>query len=186
VKTAVWPSAEPDCREAFAGLFKRLNGCAEEVTLPEMFGHAIDWHRTIMWADLAKSFAAEYDRGRDRLSPKLREMIESGQRTLAVDYSRALDRVEDLGMRFRDLLAGYDAVVTPATLGTAPRGLESTGSPAFCTLWTFLGVPAVTLPLLKGADGMPLGVQLVGAKGDDAGLLRTAGSLVELIDCSPQ
>jgi Asp-tRNA(Asn)/Glu-tRNA(Gln) amidotransferase A subunit family amidase len=182
VKTAVWPSAEPDCREAFAGLLRRLDGCAEEVALPEMFGQAIDWHRTVMEADLAKSFAAEYERGRDRLSPKLREMIESGQRTLAVDYSRALDRMEELGAYLRDFLAGHDAIMTPATVGTAPRGLESTGSPAFCTLWTFLGVPAVTLPLLNGSDGMPLGVQLAGAKGDDAGLLRTACSLVELID----
>ena len=51
----------------------------------------------------------------------------------------------------------------------------------FCTIWTLLGLPAVTLPLLTGADGLPIGVQLVGALGDDARLLRTARWLVETL-----
>ena len=72
-------------------------------------------------------------------------------------------------------------IVTPATTGQAPRGLSSTGSPTFCTIWTLLGLPAVTLPLLTGADGMPIGVQLVGRFGDDARLLRTARWLVSTI-----
>ena len=58
--------------------------------------------------------------------------------------------------------------------GTAPRGLASTGDPAFCTLWTLCGVPAVSLPLMKGANGLPIGVQLVGPRDWDARLLRTA------------
>ncbi|MGH7377343.1 MAG: amidase, partial [Candidatus Methylomirabilales bacterium] len=52
--------------------------------------------------------------------------------------------------------------------------LENTGSPIFCTIWTFCGVPAVSLPILRGATGMPMGAQVVGRKGEDAGLLRTA------------
>jgi Asp-tRNA(Asn)/Glu-tRNA(Gln) amidotransferase A subunit family amidase len=79
------------------------------------------------------------------------------------------------------LFARYDAIVTPATTGQAPRGLGSTGSPTFCTIWTLLGMPAVTLPLLTGAEGMPIGVQLVGRFGDDARLLRTARWLVSTI-----
>ena len=62
---------------------------------------------------------------------------------------------------------------TPA-LGTAPKGLGSTGDPVFCSLWTLLGMPALTLPLARGANGLPLGVQLVGRTGYDARLLRTA------------
>ena len=52
--------------------------------------------------------------------------------------------------------------------------LESTGSPIFCTIWTLCGVPAVSLPILGGATGMPMGAQVVGRKGEDARLLRTA------------
>ncbi len=87
--------------------------------------------------------------------------------------------------RLRELLEPlfqrYDMIVTPATTGQPPRGLESTGSPAFCTIWTLLGLPAVSLPLLTGADGMPIGVQLVGRFGDDARVLRTARWLVAKI-----
>ena len=75
----------------------------------------------------------------------------------------------------------YDAIITPAATGVAPAGLDSPGSPVFCTLWTYCGVPVVSLPLLEGSKGLPLGVQLVGRRGDDARLLRTARWLVDRI-----
>jgi Asp-tRNA(Asn)/Glu-tRNA(Gln) amidotransferase A subunit family amidase len=75
------------------------------------------------------------------------------------------------------LFARCDAIVTPAATGTAPT-IDSTGDPTFCTLWTLCGMPALTLPLMNGANGLPLGVQLVGRRGDDARLLRTARWLV--------
>ena len=78
------------------------------------------------------------------------------------------------------LFSRYDMIVTPATTGQ-PGSLDNTGSPAFCTIWTLLGLPAVTLPLLTGAEGMPIGVQLVGRFGDDARVLRTARWLVATI-----
>ena len=72
----------------------------------------------------------------------------------------------------------YDAIVTPAAPGEAPIG-EATGDPAFNTLWTYCGVPAVTLPLLTGSNGMPIGVQLVGRRLHDGRLLRTAEWLTQ-------
>ena len=75
----------------------------------------------------------------------------------------------------------YDAILTPAAPGEAPRGLDSTGNPVFCTTWTYLGTPAVTLPLLQRRAGLPIGVQLVGRRGNDARLLRTAHWLVKTL-----
>ena len=72
------------------------------------------------------------------------------------------------------MLLEYDAIITPAATGEAPVGLESTGNPVFCTPWTLAGLPSISLPLLGGTNDMPVGVQLVAAKGDDARLLRTA------------
>ena len=71
-----------------------------------------------------------------------------------------------------------DAILTPATPGPAPVGLDHTGSPVFCSLWTLCGTPCVSLPVLEGPDGLPMGVQLVGRRGDDGRLLRTARALV--------
>jgi Asp-tRNA(Asn)/Glu-tRNA(Gln) amidotransferase A subunit family amidase len=179
VKTPVWDRADADTREAFAGLVRRLGGCVEEVALPEMFDDAVAVHRTIMEADLAASYAGEYSRGRELLSPVLREMIERGQRVEAAEYDRALARIPALARALDEVSGRFDAIVTPAVPGEAPVGLESTGSPIFCTIWTLCGVPAITLPLLRGAHGMPMGAQLVGGRGRDARLLRTAARFVE-------
>ena len=78
----------------------------------------------------------------------------------------------------RSLLAAF-ILAWSGVAGAAPVGLESTGNPVFCTLWTFCGTPAITLPLMQGSHGMPIGVQLVGSRGDDARLLRTARWLVD-------
>jgi Asp-tRNA(Asn)/Glu-tRNA(Gln) amidotransferase A subunit family amidase len=173
VRTPFWDRAEADTQSRFEALATRLGTQVEAVDLPPAFAAAADIHRTIMEADFAVSFATEYDRGKDRLSPILREMIERGQRTSAADYRRALEAVAPLRQVLQALFARYDAILTPATTGEAP-GPESTGSPIFCTIWTLCGQPALTLPLLSGPSGLPLGVQLVGARQDDARLFRTA------------
>ncbi|MBE0605311.1 MAG: amidase [Deltaproteobacteria bacterium] len=178
VKTPAWDHADEDTKEAFAELVAHLGENAGEVVLPELFDEAIDLHRTIMEADLARSFEREYADGRDRLSPILREMIERGRKVLAVEYNGALSQIPALNQAFEKIFEWHDAILTPATTGEAPVGLESTGSPIFCTIWTLCGMPAITLPMMQGAHGMPIGVQLVGARGDDARLLRTARWLV--------
>ena len=178
VKTPVWDQADASTQEAFQELNETLGECCEEVELPSMFDHAHEQHRLIMEADLARSFAKEYKSGEDQLSPILKEMIERGQRVLATDYNDAVASSDVLYHGFSQVFEWQDAIVTPATIGEAPIGLESTGSPAFCTIWTLCGMPAITLPILQGPDGMPLGVQLVGPRGDDARLLRTARWLV--------
>jgi Asp-tRNA(Asn)/Glu-tRNA(Gln) amidotransferase A subunit family amidase len=58
--------------------------------------------------------------------------------------------------------------------------LGATGSPIFCSTWTLCGVPSIALPMLQNDAGLPIGVQLIGARGDDARLLRTARWLVNL------
>jgi Asp-tRNA(Asn)/Glu-tRNA(Gln) amidotransferase A subunit family amidase len=181
VRQPAWDQAADDTKAGFTELASHLGERVEEVELPEIFDDAIAVHQTIMEADLAKSFAPEYERGRDQLSARLSEMIERGQRTLAVDYNRALERQPAYDAALAALFQRYDAILTPAAPGEAPPGLDSTGSPVFCTIWTLCGSPAITLPLLTGAEGMPIGVQLVGQKGDDARLLRTARWLLEAV-----
>jgi Asp-tRNA(Asn)/Glu-tRNA(Gln) amidotransferase A subunit family amidase len=135
-----------------------------------------------MESDLALSFAPEYDEAADRLSVTLRGMLERGRRYLAIDYNRAVARIPLYNAALEDVFQEFHALLTPAATGEAPKGLESTGSPVFCTLWTLCGLPAVTLPLMQGASGMPIGVQLVGRAGDDARLLQYANWLVGRIE----
>lgn len=178
VRTPFWERLDADAREAFDELADVLGERALSVDLPAFAEQAVDWHRTIMEADLAGSFALEYERGREQLSLSLRGQIERGRQVSAVDYRRALERVPGIVAHFDELFVEFDAIITPATLGTAPVGLGATGDPLMCTLWTLAGLPALSLPLLHGANGLPLGAQLVGRRGDDARLLRTAAWLV--------
>jgi Asp-tRNA(Asn)/Glu-tRNA(Gln) amidotransferase A subunit family amidase len=176
--TPWWDRVAPDAREAFGGLLERLGEHRCDVALPAGAGQAIAWHRTVMEADIAASFEAEYERGRAQLSDSLAGQIERGRRVTAVEYRKAVAQAGPLNAAFAPLFERVDAIVAPATLGTAPPAASGTGDPLMCTLWTFCGMPAISLPLLQGADGLPIGVQLVAARGDDARLLRTARWLV--------
>jgi Asp-tRNA(Asn)/Glu-tRNA(Gln) amidotransferase A subunit family amidase len=182
IRTPVWDQADDDVQGAFEELAEHLGDRVVEVTLPEEFDRVIDIHRTIMESDLALNFDREYQHGKDTLSEVLRQMIERGQKNTAVEYNRALAAVPGLHRKLSHILSEYDAIVTPATTGEAPMGLESTGSPVFCTLWTLCGLPAITVPAMQGSNGMPIGVQMVADRGEDARLLRTAKWFTQTID----
>jgi Asp-tRNA(Asn)/Glu-tRNA(Gln) amidotransferase A subunit family amidase len=180
VKTPHWERMDADAKAAFEELVETLGDRVEELPSFESAKAAWDWHKTIMEAEMAASFEREWQLGRDKLSPQLRSLIERGRETKAVDYQRAIASISPVAAGFEDLfLERYDAILTPASLGTAPKGLASTGDPSFCTLWTLLGMPALSLPLMQGENGLPLGVQLVGRRNYDARLMRTARWLTE-------
>lgn len=185
-RTPVWEMAEPQVHEAFGELLEALGERVETVELAAPFDRVIDWHRVIMEADLAKNFATEYERGQGVMSAVLCEMIERGRTYTAVDYNRALEWMAVCRAALAEAFEWNDALLTPATTGPAPAGLDSTGNPIFCTIWTYLGLPAVSLPLFTSEEGLPFGAQLVGPPGDDARLLRTARWLVERVSAQAE
>ncbi|HLC40361.1 MAG TPA: amidase family protein, partial [Methylomirabilota bacterium] len=179
VKTPHWERAEDETKEAFAELIEHLGDRVEEVELFPSGVEAWQWHQTIMEAEMAVNLEWEWEKGRDRLSESLRAQLERGRKVLALDYQRAVARIQPVHESFVELFEQrYDAILTAAAPGTAPKGLASTGDPSFCTLWTLCGMPAVSLPLMQGTNGLPIGVQLVGRRDFDARLLRTARWLV--------
>ena len=180
IKTPHWERAEPDTKEAFAELVDALGDRVEEIELFPSAREAWDWHKTIMEAEMAANLEREWRSGRDQLSPQLAGLMERGRETRAVDYQRALRSIAPLVESFDELfMERYDAILTPCAPGTAPKGLQSTGDPVFCSLWTLCGMPAISMPLMQGANGLPLGVQLVGRRNFDARLMRTARWMVE-------
>ena len=184
VRTHLWDGADAALREGFGELRDALGGDCDEYVLPESLREAWDWHRTIMECEMAANLEPEWDRGRDGLSAPLRAQLERGRSITALDYQRALHRIAQVNEGFEELFSRYDAIITPSAPGTAPP-LASTGDPAFCTPWSLCGMPACNLPLMAGADGLPLGVQIVGRRDSDARLLRTAGWLVRRVQAAP-
>jgi Asp-tRNA(Asn)/Glu-tRNA(Gln) amidotransferase A subunit family amidase len=181
VRSPVWDHADADTREGFEELADALGEAVSEVELGSSFESVIDLHRVVMEAEMAHNLHRDYEQSRDRLSAPLRALIERGRTHSAIAYMHAVVGATRLNEAIDFVFDEYDAILTPAAPGAAPKGLESTGNPIFCTTWTFLGTPAVTLPLLRSESGLPIGVQLVGRRGNDARLLRTANWLAKMV-----
>jgi Asp-tRNA(Asn)/Glu-tRNA(Gln) amidotransferase A subunit family amidase len=179
VKTPYWDNADAEAKQAMAELVETLGDRAEEVDPFLVAGsEPWAWHKIILEAEMAANFEHEWTSGREQLSEKLRSQIERGREVRAIDYQRALKNTAAQIESFDELFTErYDAILTLSAPGTAPKGM-GTGDPVFNAVWTLFGMPAVSLPLMQGENGLPLGVQLVGRKNFDARLMRTARWLV--------
>jgi Asp-tRNA(Asn)/Glu-tRNA(Gln) amidotransferase A subunit family amidase len=186
VRTPAWDQVEEDCAAGLGELRELLGDRCDEVALPPLFAEATVAHRRIMLAEIAHNLRPYYDRDRDGLAAETRAAIEEGRQLSATEYLAACDWRAPLYAGLDSILERYDAIITPAALGEAPAGLDSTGSAACNLLWTLTGLPAITLPLLIGSNGLPIGVQLIGRRNDDGRLLRTARWLLQRLASTDQ
>jgi Asp-tRNA(Asn)/Glu-tRNA(Gln) amidotransferase A subunit family amidase len=162
---------------------EHLGDRVEELDLFPSTTKAWEWHKTIMETEMAVNLEAVWDKGADQVSESLRAQLARGREIPALDYLRALASIAPMLESFTELLERrYDAILTPAAPGPAPKGLGSTGDPVFCTPWTLCGMPAISVPLMQGSNNLPIGVQLVGPREGDARLLRTAHWLVRSLE----
>ena len=177
VKTPVWEQAEDYAKQHFIDTIVRLRtGGAEveEVELPPLFSLVQQTIRTIMAVEAAFHLEELQTRQVSLLSSTLKDFLAEGKGRGAVGYLQALKIRLDMQNELERFLAKYDAVITPAATGEAPATREQTGSPAFCTIWSLCGVPALTIPAGFGPRGLPLGLQIVGPHGKDAQVLSAA------------
>jgi Asp-tRNA(Asn)/Glu-tRNA(Gln) amidotransferase A subunit family amidase len=176
VRTQVWDKADAEARAALERFVKNLGDTARPVDLPDWFAEAWPDHRVVMSTDMAHNLGPEAERGGEGSSQQLCDMLAEGSQTTAVRYLTARSNARRYAAGLTEILNDCDAIVTLPAPGIAPKGM-ATGNPVFNSLWTLTGLPAITLPLLKGEAGLPLGVQLIGKAGDDARLMRTANWL---------
>ena len=150
VKSPVWDQAEPSARSKLLEYAGCLGSMVRELELPAEFEQAVPTHRSIMLPEMSASYQGLYAKDKSGLSAKLRELIEEGLALKAFDYIRAKERQPELKQILQHAMQGFDAIITPASMGEAPVGLDTTGNPIFCTIWTLCGMPSLSLPLLKG------------------------------------
>lgn len=179
VKTPFWSRADAQTQAAFSELVQTLGEQCFEAPLPDRFAEAATVRERINLAEMAKNYHAWHARGASVLSDCLNDALERGRRISAHDYLAARDWSDMLNAALDALFDRCDVIVTPAATGAAPAGLDNTGDAIFNGLWTLCGTPAITLPLLEASSGLPMGVQLIARRGDDARLLRTARWLDE-------
>lgn len=174
VKSRAWPQADGIMQQQLQELVTRLGGLAEETELPDVFASTDGLQRAVQFHDIAVNYGPLLDANSDLISGKLRDVIAEGRSVTASEYGVACARREGLYSALEPIFERFAAILTPAASGAAPKGLTSTGSPAFNFLWTYLGCPTISVPLLEDGERMPIGVQLVGRRGGDEALLRAA------------
>jgi Asp-tRNA(Asn)/Glu-tRNA(Gln) amidotransferase A subunit family amidase len=178
-RTPVWEeAAEPATKRLLPEVAKLLGSRAREVAIAAPFDRICDFHRVVMAAEDAHYYKTFFEERGDLLSPGLKQRLAEARTTSAMEYLDAVEKREVCYRLFEEALGTLDALVVPAAPGPAPKGFATTGNAIFNGLWTYLGVPCVTLPLLE-SDGMPLGVQLVGRRREDGALLASARWLAE-------
>ena len=178
-RTEAWDRAEPSTRSAIEAVAARLD--AREVKLGPAFDGLVEAQLAIMGAEAAVSLGREDPGG---LSARLREFLEAGNAVPAERLRAAHAQAGRCRLELDAIFAssGVDALFTPAAAGEAPHGLAATGDPIFSRIWTLLGAPCASLPVLQGPAGLPLGLQLVGARGGDESLLASCAAVMR---CAP-
>ena len=176
-RTPVWPDAEPatiHAVESAAVQLARAGVAVDELELPADFAEFHHAQNDVLRYDAARVFAFERTRRSDLLSPSLREELEAGLALTRSRYLEAQALIARCRALFATTIAPYDCLLGASAPGEAPRGLHHTGEATFNRLTSGLHVPCITLPGFTGPNGLPVGVQLIGAIGDDTRLLRTA------------
>lgn len=177
-RTHIWSQCEPDTQrqiEACAGKLARAGAKITDVTLPGEFARIEEAHRWISSFEFARNRAWEIDHHWNMISETLRNnRIRDGLSCSYETYRDARAFAERCRLMLDDVFADYDVLLTPSVAGEAPIGLNSTGNASFCAIWTSMHVPAVTLPLFKGPNGLPVGVQLIGKRNNDRKVFEAA------------
>lgn len=172
-----WASLEPGTESAFDATLAKLGGDIGVAEAAAGEG-ALGTHATIMDASAAANLGRYLDRA-DELLAETVKRISAGRDIAAVDYVAAIDRAARTGRALDDLFEDTDALLTPAAPGEAPEGLAATGNPVFQKIWTLAGMPAINLPVMRGPNGLPIGLQIIGRRGRDAELFRVAQWVIE-------
>ena len=171
-KSPAWEFAEPQAKVAIQSFAVRLGAAVEEIQIPAL-DDIIQHHAHVMGAENSGYYGPYLEKGPDALSRGLADRLTAARSVTAADYVRSLAARDQLYAEVERVLGSFAAILTLPSCGPAPKGLGSTGNAVFNAMWTYLGVPCVTLPLMT-VDGMPCGVQLIGKRRDEARLLATA------------
>ena len=142
--------------------------------LPPEFAEAREIHRVLFYAEALAARAEEWPQHRDLISPKLQQLLADAEGIAPAAVVAAQAEAAKLRMRFDEITRGFDAVLAPSAPGEAPNGLAYTGDPSMNGMWTLLHGPLIHVPHGTGPAGLPLGIQLVGRRGDDLRLIQLA------------
>ena len=173
-KTDYWKIIDKKSREAFEYFIKSFKKNIEIFDTPSYFKDIHKYHQIIHETDLANNFSVYYKKFKKKLSKYMQDAISNGNKYTSKEYAEAIDFMQRSYESYEEVFEDYHGVLSPSSPGVAPKGLKSTGTAEFNKVWSYLGTPCISLPLLEGENNLPLGVQLIGNKYDDHRFLGVA------------
>ena len=177
-RTPHWDKAMPEGKAILEDSAARLRAAGAEIVESELPADCVDIsrvHRTLTAYEAPRNHAPELHRHEPLISDDLLSngRIAAGRKLSIDDFREAWRRAERARAAASEWAGSFHAILTLPAPGQAPKGLGSTGDPTFNLLWTGLYMPCLTLPAGEGPEGLPVGIQLVGRRHDDARLLAT-------------
>ena len=171
IKGPVWGSGDQDMQEKIKQFVDNSNLEIASVELGDDFIEAARCHEIIMNGSISRSLANYYENNKSKLHPFTIARFEAGKSVSTNSYIDAIEKAKKMKQTLSEIFLKFDAIITPAAPGQAPRDLMNTGNAIFNGYWTMLGVPAISLPLLEGKDGLPIGIQVITSWNKEAELL---------------
>ncbi len=189
-RSPVWSSIEPAGADALMLAARRLQDAGaivEELIMPDPFNHLFDSHTDIIQTEGGWSFLPEYMSSYPILAPDLRGKVENVRGVTPEKLLASYALADSCRPAFDQLFGrALDVILTPSVRGEAPEGLHTTGEATFNSIWTLLHVPCIAIPVGRGPNGLPVGVQIVGPRLSDMRLLDIARALAPVIDTDPR
>lgn len=182
VKHPAWSTVEDYAKEMLkeyaSKLAKEKDVEVELVELPAIFNEAHQVHECLYDKSVAYYFKNEFQQ-HTLISKEIKEMIEHGNTLSLEDYKKAMFRQRQIAEALDQFFGKVDLMVTLSTAGEPPPvgTLEKKDS---CLIWTLCGVPVVGLPVMKGPDGLPVGIQVVARRYCDKKLLSFSHRLAAI------
>ena len=175
VRGAEWDLVTQSAMTVFQKAADKLAGKAlVKRKTPKLFAELADTHARIVSFEAARELQHEHRAHPERLSPILRGLLEDGAGIAPSQYMAALAERDTCLAHIEQLFGEADVLLAPSALGEPPRMEEGTGDPVMSRAWTLLHLPTITLPVGRGPNGLPLGLQMACRPGDDARLLAIA------------
>ncbi|HAF11334.1 MAG TPA: amidase [Chloroflexi bacterium] len=187
VRTADWEAADDAMQARFQADVDELaseGGPIEWPVLPDGLEEAPAFIQTVMAYESARTLGPLAAARPHDVSERAHTFFARGREISTEEYERTIRERLRLIAAFNEWAAPYEAILTIPATGEAPTP-ETTGDPRFCSRWTFVGAPALVIPTGLGPSGLPLGLQLVGARGSDKRLLAAAARAESLLPAPP-
>ena len=174
-RTAQWSLALPCSQaavEACAEGFRRAGARVADLALPGHFAALIDAQKAIMAYEAAHNYVYETTRFAHLLSEPFRALCDRGRRISRDEYVSTQRAIALASLELASIIGDHDALIAPSAIGEAPLAETGTGDPVMSRMWTALHVPCLAVPMTKGPQGLPVGVQLIAANNADERLLQ--------------